>query len=145
MIVLDSCVLSEDLRPSPDPRVRAWLAAADDELALTTITVGEMMRGALVLPEGRRRDGLLEAIETMLDGARVLVYDEDAARCYAQLHARRRQQGRPLAVEDGMIAAICGVAGAAVATRNLPDFADLDIVVHNPWTDAPPSYQPPDR
>ena len=82
MIVVDTNVLSEPLRLSPDPRVLTWLTRHADEIALTTITVGELLYSALRLDEGRRRDALLTAINTLVAdaGARVLTYDDAAAR-----------------------------------------------------------------
>ncbi|MGH8827041.1 MAG: VapC toxin family PIN domain ribonuclease, partial [Jiangellaceae bacterium] len=64
----------------------------------------------------------------------VLAYDEAAARRYAQMHEDRRAAGRPLSVEDGMIAAICRVHGAGLATRNVKEFDDLGVNLINPWS-----------
>ena len=135
MIVLDTNVLSEPLRPRPDAGVVAWLSDLDDEAAITAISVGELLAGVRALPEGRRRSGLLDAVGTALAtfAASVLAYDAGAARRYAEIRDLRRRAGRPLSVEDGMIAAICLEHGAALATRNAADFAGLGLEVVDPW------------
>jgi len=135
MIILDTNVLSEPLRTRPEPAVLAWLANVADDIALTSISVGEILTGARLLPKGRRRDGLMAAIERTLIiyADQVLAYDEPAARIYATLQESRRAAGQPLGVEDGMIAAICHSRGARLATRNTKDFRGTDIEVINPW------------
>jgi toxin FitB len=135
VIVADTNVLSEPLRARPDQGVLAWLGQHADVVALTTITVGELFYGALRLEDGRRRDGLLVAIEALVAGAgqRVLPYDEMAARQYARLRRAREAAGRPVGVEDTMIAAICLAGGHAVATRNTRDFDVAGLEVVDPW------------
>jgi predicted nucleic acid-binding protein len=135
MIVLDTNVLSEPLRLQPDERVLAWLATLEEETAMTSVGVGELLVGARALPEGRRRAGLLDAIEMTLQSfaGSVLAYDEASARHYARLQEVRRTAGRPLSVEDGMIAATCLAHGAALATRNTVDFAGLGLELIDPW------------
>jgi predicted nucleic acid-binding protein len=140
VIVLDTNVLSEPLRERPDDDVLAWLAGAGTAVAATAVSVGELLVGARRLPAGRRRDRLLAAIDgiaTSFEDA-VLPYDLGAARRYAVMQADRRAAGRPLSVEDGMIAAICAEHGASLATRNVRDFDGLGISLVNPW-DPPPA------
>lgn len=135
MIVANTTVLSEPLRPRPEPGVLAWLAVHRDELAITTITVGELLYGAPRLPSGKRREALIAAVESLVASAakRVLPYDERAAEHYAGLRAGREAVGRSVSVEGTMIAAICLAGGHDVATRNARDFDDAAITVHNPW------------
>ena len=135
MIVLDTNVLSEPLKQQPDEHVLAWLSSLDEEAGVTAVSVGELLTGVRALPAGRRRAGLLEAIESTLRAfaGSVLAYDEAAARHYAMLQEARRGAGRPLAVEDGMIAAICVARGASLATRNTSDFAGLGLELVDPW------------
>ncbi|RFA09011.1 hypothetical protein B7R54_07080 [Subtercola boreus] len=135
MIILDTNVLSEPLRRSPDAAVIDWLERAAGEAAITSISVGEMLVGARQLPQGRRREALLAAIENIIVtfAHEILHYDTEAARIFAVLHERRATIGRPLSVEDGMIAAICVGAGAELATRNTKDFEGLGIALINPW------------
>jgi predicted nucleic acid-binding protein len=138
LIVLDTDVVSEPLKERPDERVMSWLATTGDRLAVTAITVGELLVGARRLDPGRRRDALITAIDRILatHGSEVLAYDEAAARRYAEMQERRQAAGRPLSVEDGMIAAICAGHGARLATRNTKDFDDLGIHLADPWTEA---------
>lgn len=133
MIVLDTNVLSEPLRPRPDAGVLRWIGR-QTEIGTTAITVGELLSGIARLPTGRRQERLNEAVERTLARFRdnVLPYDQAAARAYARLSARRRESGAPLSVEDGMIAAICSVHGCPLATRNLRDFGGLDLVLVDP-------------
>jgi predicted nucleic acid-binding protein len=136
VIVLDTTVLSEPLKERPDERLLAWLAAIEGRVVITAISVGELLVGARLLPPGRRRERLIAAVDRVLatHGAEVLPYDAAAAGRYAEMQERRRVLGRPLSVEDGMIAAICARHGARLATRNVRDFHGLDLEVIDPWS-----------
>lgn len=138
MIVLDTNVLSEPLRREPEPVVLQWLAHPTEAFALSTVSMGELLTGARLLPLGRRRDALGDAIESLLESfaGAVLDYDERAARAYAELTEQSRTVGRPIGVEDGMIAAICIANSATLATRNIKDFDGLGVELVNPW-DSP--------
>jgi toxin FitB len=135
VIILDTNVLSEPLKSQPDSRVLGWLASAQGDVAVTSISVGELLTGVRRLPSGRRREGLLAAIEHTLTtfAGRVLPYDDAGARVYAHIQESRRLSGVPLSVEDGMIAAICSTRGAELATRNVQDFEGLGLELINPW------------
>ena len=135
MIVLDTNLLSEPLRRDPEPVVLEWLAHSSEVFALSAVSVGELLTGVHLLPIGRRREALSEAIESLLESfaGAVLNYDEGAARAYAELNELSRNAGRSMGVEDGMIAAICIANGAALATRNFKDFDGLGIDLVNPW------------
>lgn len=135
MIVIDTNVLSEPLRPRPSPRVLEWLSSVDDEVFLTSVTVGEILRGVRMLPEGRRRRELLAGVDALVNRFhhRVLGYDLPAAERFALLDEARRRDGRVMSVEDGMIAAICLIHGARLATRNRRDFEGLDLEIVDPW------------
>ncbi|KUY84957.1 plasmid stabilization protein [Burkholderia cepacia] len=139
MIVLDTNVLSELLRPAPAPHVLAWFGRqARAALFTTALTRGEMLYGVRLLPAGARRDGLGEAVLAMFDvdfSGRVLNFDADAADAYAELAAARRQSGAPISQVDAMIAAIARSRGATVATRNVKDFVDCGIELVDPWAD----------
>ena len=135
MIVLDTNVLSEPLRPHPNRDVLRWLRRVDDP-AVTAITVAELLTGARALPSGARRDALVALIDRTLTGRQILAFDEDAARIYARMHETRRAAGHPLSVEDGMIAAIAASRRATLATRNIRDFEGLDVPLIDPWAVA---------
>lgn len=135
MIVLDTNVMSEPLKRQPDGRVMAWFEGLETSTAITAITVGELLTGVRSLPAGRRRTELLDAVvSTLADlSGSVLPYDEPSAREYARLQEVRRSMGRPLSVEDGMIAAICRTHGSALATRDISGFEGLGIALIDPW------------
>ena len=137
MIILDTNVVSELLRPEPEHRVEAWLAAQDGiSVYLTTISEAELRYGVAILPEGRRRDALVEAIDAIVREdfeSRVLPFDGDAALAYAEIAASRRAAGRPISQLDCQIAAIGRARGAAIATRNARDFELCGIEVIDPW------------
>ncbi len=135
MIVVDTNVWSETLRPDPHPAVLSWLTARAADVHMAVTTVHELKFGIELLPTGRRRAALETRIEQVLTDLRprVLAYDDRAARVHALLRAQARRAGRQLSAEDGQIAAITQVADAALATRNTPDFADLGIRLVDPW------------
>ncbi|MGV9412475.1 PIN domain-containing protein [Nocardia sp. NPDC003693] len=137
MIILDTNVISEPLRKAPDAGVIAWIDAQNLEtLYLTAVTVGELRYGAALLPDGRRRDILLEQLEhhlLPLFAGRVLPYDLDAAESYGRLMAAARAAGSAVATADGMIAAIADVSKFSVATRDVTPFVAAGIPVIDPW------------
>ena len=137
MIVLDTNVLSEPLKPGPAPTVVEWLDAQHPgTLCITAITVAELRYGLAALPEGRRKAILtkrLEAEVLPLFGSRILPFDDDAAAQYADLQAAARASGRPMPVLDAQIAAIARARGCALATRNVADFEGAGLVLINPW------------
>lgn len=137
MIVLDTDVVSELMRDNPRPSVFAWV---NDQLVrnlfVTAVTEAEVRAGIAFLPEGKRRRGLANAAErafSELFSGRVLPFDGQAARSYAEIAAQRRKAGRPIAQADCQIAAIAHSRGAAVATGNVRDFEGTGIDVIDPW------------
>ena len=138
MIVLDTNVISELMRATPDPAILSWLDARGDEaFALTAVSVAELRFGVLRLPSGRRRDLLGSALDSVIDedlGGRILPFDAEAAGAYASLAAERERTGQPLAMADGQIGAICAVRDLPLATRNGRDFLGLGVEVHDPWS-----------
>ena len=136
MIVLDTNVISEMTKQSPSPAVVAWLDAQRAEtLYLSAITIAEIRFGIACLPEGKRRDALLRAfacIEDLLAG-RILAFDSEAARHYAELAASARRMGNGFPTPDGYIAAIAAAHDYAVATRDVAPFEAGGVPVINPW------------
>ncbi|MFP4217158.1 MAG: type II toxin-antitoxin system VapC family toxin [Phycisphaerae bacterium] len=139
MILLDTNVVSEVMRPEPEPAVIDWLNRADaGELYLSAVSVGEIEFGLDVLPEGRHKDDLCARFKQFVARAfayRTLPFDDQAAQRYGPIMGARRRAGRPMSAPDGQIAAIAVARGMAVATRNVADFSDCGIEVVNPWTD----------
>jgi predicted nucleic acid-binding protein len=134
MIVLDTNVLSELMKTSPDPRVAAWLQALDaTSLAVSTVTIAEIAYGLARLPAGRRRDDLVSGFEGLLEALSIVALDDAAAREAGRLRALREAAGLASSPSDMMIAGCVSAAGASLATRNLRDFAGLDLEVLDPW------------
>ena len=139
-VLLDTNVVSELLRPSPNPAVEGWVAgrqAAD--LHFSAVSEAELRYGVALLPAGRRRDALALAVEAILREDfedRVLPFDSETAREYADIAASRRTAGRPVAPADCQIAAIARSRDLTIATRNVRDFADMEIELVDPWADA---------
>lgn len=137
MIVLDTNVLSEGLRPQPSASVLHWMQSEPlTALFTTTITEAELLYGAALLPDGRRRRAL-EGVIALLLGTRfvgrILPFDSAAAREFADIASKRRLDGRPIGEADGRIAAITRSRGASLATRNVSDFAGCGLTVVDPW------------
>ena len=134
MIILDTNVLSETLRPTPSTRVLEWMRSEPASALFTTaITESELLYGIALLPEGRRRQSLESVVDLMDLAGRVLPFDSVAAREFADIAASRRRAGRPISEADARIAAIARSRAAALATRNVADFAGCRLVLSDPW------------
>lgn len=137
MIVLDTNVVSEPLKPGGEPAVLAWLDQQSiDTLFLTTISLAELRYGVAALPDGKRKDGLSVALEQRviaLFGPRILVFDAAAADAYAVIRARAKTAGKAIGAADAYIAAIAADHGYAVATRDTAPFEAAGVRVINPW------------
>jgi predicted nucleic acid-binding protein len=140
MIIIDTNVISELLRQTPEPAVEAWLGEQDGlSIYLTAISEAELRYGVAIMTNGKRRDGLGTAIDRILRddmAGRILPFDSAAARAFADIAATRRSAGRPISQADCQIAAIARAHNAPVATRNTPDFESCGIDLINPWADA---------
>lgn len=141
MIVLDTNVLSELIKPTPDAAVLAWLdAQLDDEVWTTAVTVFEVRFGLSVLPDGRRRRALTEAYEQVLHedlAGRIIDLDPGAASEAARIAGALRDMGRPVEIQDVLIAGSVGSRRGTLATRNIKHFADTGIPLIDPWTFVP--------
>jgi hypothetical protein len=137
MIVLDTNVVSELMKATPDRYVVKWVAAQPHAgLFTTSITQAEILHGIMLLPSGKRRAAIADAAEAMFledFGGRILPFNSDAAHPYARIASERRRAGRPISHFDAQIAAIAHSARATVATRNTTDFDDCGVRVVNPW------------
>ena len=127
------------MRRDGDPAVQTWLdQQAAETLYLTTTSLSELLLGIEILPNGRRKQGLADALNkllTRLFGARILAFDTRAATAYAPLISGARADGHAISVADGQIAAIATVQGFMVATRDSSPFAAAGVPVINPWTE----------
>lgn len=139
MILLDTNVVSEAIKPEPHPSVLAWLdAQAAETLFLSSITLAELLFGIGALPDGRRKDRLAVRIDGLLDQfvGRVLHFDAVAARRYADLAVKARTVGHGFPTPDGYIAAIAAAHGFTVASRDTSVFDAAGLTVIDPWTAA---------
>lgn len=137
MIVVDTNVLSELMRPEPDLQIVKWLAQFPSASLFTTaVTQSELLYGLELLPPGKRRNLLATAVEETFTedfSNRILPFDSDAAQLFAVIAASRRRSGRPISQQDCQIAAIARSRSASLATRNVRDFENCGIPVVNPW------------
>ncbi|MGA2494913.1 MAG: type II toxin-antitoxin system VapC family toxin [Roseiarcus sp.] len=137
MIILDTNVVSEPMKANGAPSVADWLdRQAAETLYLTAVNLAELLVGVETMPAGKRREGVgaaLAALIAELFGARILPFDEDAARAYAALVARARAKGVALSVADAQIAAIATVRGFVVATRDTAPFVAAGVPIIDPW------------
>jgi len=137
MIVLDTNVVSELMRPAPAARVLRWGDSAEGSASsITAITAAELHAGVERLDDGARKHALREQVRAAIEefDGRVLSFDIDAAPFYGEIVAQRRRAGRPIAIADAQIAAICRLHGATLATRNERDFEGTGVGVFNPWS-----------
>lgn len=137
MILLDTNVVSELMRPVPDEKVQDWLTGmGSTSLATSAINVAEVVFGLCRLPDGRRRSSLIERFDALIVGPpalTVLALDEHSGRLAGEFHAIRESLGRASTPSDMMIAGIVMSHGAKLATRNVGDFSGLPIGVVDPW------------
>jgi toxin FitB len=132
MILLDTNVVSEAMKPEPAPAVRAWL---DDQVAetlyLSSVSIAELLFGIGALPHGRRKDRLTTVLDSVMAvfGNRILPFDTHAARRYADLAVRARAAGKGFPTPDGYIAAIAAAHGFAVASRDTSAFTAAGLTV----------------
>jgi predicted nucleic acid-binding protein len=137
VIILDTNVLSELMRPQPDPRVMKWIVRQRRrDLYTTSISKAEIFYGIALLPNGRRKTALSADAERMFRDdftTPVLPFDDVAAKHYAEIRSIRGRSGKPIGPLDAQIVAIALTAGAAIATRNVGDFEGCGVAIVNPW------------
>jgi predicted nucleic acid-binding protein len=136
MIVLDTNIVSEAMKPEPNPAVRAWLNKQSAEtLYLSSVTLAELLFGIASIPNGKRKDMLSESLDglMLLFKNRILPFDTDAASKYAELAVVARTAGRGFPTPDGFIAAIAASKGYQVASRDMAPFEAANLDVINPW------------
>ncbi len=136
MIILDTNVLSEEMKPVPAPEVHRWLLRQNAaELFTTAVCEAEILVGIAVLPAGRRKYDLEVAARSIfaLFRGRILAFDSAAAAQYANIAAARQRAGRPIDGFDAQIASIARLRGFVVATRDGSGFEGAGVTVINPW------------
>ena len=137
MILLDTNVVSEPIRPRPFGRVRAWIDSQPARsLFLCTPVLAELRYGVERLPAGSRRERLdrwVHQLESEHFVDRILPVDQQAAHVFGRIVTRRERSGRPIKPMDALIASVAINYGLAVATRDVQDFADLGLELINPF------------
>lgn len=137
MILLDTNVVSEIMKPQPDPSVAAFIDAQPIELLFVpSLVMAELRHGIARLPQGRRRGEVESDFETFCKAgfaSRILAFDDDCAKAYALVRAAREQAGRPVAVFDALIGGMALAHGARLATRNTTDFNGYGLALVDPW------------
>jgi toxin FitB len=137
LFVLDTNVISELMKPEAEATVLKWfLRHAKQEFATTAISQAEILGGLALLPEGKRRRGMLLAAQAIWSEdlkQRVLPFNQDCADAFARVLRRRTDLGRPIHFADAAIAAICASHKAAIVTRDTEDFKGCGIQMENPW------------
>ena len=136
MIILDTNVLSEPMRPRPDRQVIAWLDSREvADLWLTSIGLAELYAGLAKLDHGAKRTGLAREVEATIGDfrGRILPFDADAAFVYGELTGLLLAKKTRFGILDYQIAAIALLHGAEIATRNIKDFASTGVPLINPW------------
>ncbi|TPN79512.1 type II toxin-antitoxin system VapC family toxin [Mesorhizobium sp. CU2] len=140
MILLDTNVVSEVMRPQPHPPVLAWLdEQVAETLYVSSVTLAEVLFGIEVMPAGRRKNSLAETFAGICAAfdQRILAFDAEAARRYASLAARARAAGKGFPVADSYIAAIAAAKGFQVASRDTGAFHAAGVPVVDPWEHVP--------
>ena len=136
MIVLDTNLISEAMKPEPNTAVLAWLNdQVAETLYLSSVTLAELLFGIAALPTGKRKDRLAQALDGLmaLFRDRVLPFDVDAAEYYAELAITAKSSGRGFPTPDGYIAAIAASRGFIVASRDTAPYEAVSVSVINPW------------
>ena len=136
MILVDSNVWSEAFRPRPHARVVDWAERHAARLWLATVVIGELLSGAHLLPEGKRKDAFLEGYDALIHAHRdrIVSFDLEASRRYGPVLAFQERAGRNPGTADSQIAATALANGMALATRNVKHFDGLGIELIDPWT-----------
>lgn len=135
MIFLDTNVLSETLRKSPDPAVISWLVRHDAEIALPTVTIAEIAFGIRKIQPDQRAIRLEQGLSGWRHrfADRIFGLTEEAALAYGDIMGAASRQGIGMSAPDGMIAAIARINGGRLATRNLADFRSAGLELISPW------------
>lgn len=136
MILLDTNVVSEAMKPEPHAAVLTWLnEQVAETLYLSSVTLAEMLFGIGALPSGKRKTRLIQALDGLkrLFHGRILPFDTEAAHCYAELAVRARSAGKGFPTPDGYIAAIATARGFVVASRDTGPYDAANVQVLNPW------------
>jgi predicted nucleic acid-binding protein len=137
LFLLDTNVVSEWVKPRPDPHVVTWLSEAnEDDIYLSVCTLAELRFGIASMPDGKRRSGLdrwlRDELVARFDG-RIVPIDAAVADAWGVLHARAKAAGRSIDTMDGLIAATAAIHQMTVVTRDVSAFRAAGLSPFNPW------------
>ncbi|NCP25132.1 MAG: type II toxin-antitoxin system VapC family toxin [Erythrobacter sp.] len=141
MILLDTNVIAEAMKPDSDVRLRGWLDAQKAEtLYMTSISIAELLTGIAAMPGGKPKDELAKALDRTLQvfSARILTFNTIAAWSYADLSVKMKNRKKSYAVTDLYIGAIASANGLTIASRSVAIFSSLDVPVICPWSTVSP-------
>ncbi|MFZ3179670.1 MAG: type II toxin-antitoxin system VapC family toxin [Methylocystis silviterrae] len=137
MILLDTNIVSEMMKPMGDGNIRRWMDSYSEvDFFIATPVIAELRFGLALLPDGRKKEALTRACDTIeaeIFAGQILTFDQRAAHAFARLRAKRQALGKLLNVMDALVASIASAHAMTLATRNVADFVDLDIAVVNPF------------
>jgi predicted nucleic acid-binding protein len=131
--LVDANVLSEPTKPTPDPRVVAWLRAHEPDIAVDPVILGELRFGILILPRGRKRISLERWFDAGIGRLQCLPWDSETGLKWAELLAHLRGAGKAMPIKDSLIAATAVVHRLAVVTRNRADFVNAGVRIVDPF------------
>lgn len=135
--LLDTCVVSEVIKPYPEKRVTDWLKSVPSErLFLSVLTIGEIRKGLAMIPDSKRKAKLSEWLNSMIDGYqdRILPVDQAVAGNWGETQGQCELEGLPLATIDGLIGSTAKIHNLRLVTRNVSDFENCRTIIFNPWT-----------
>lgn len=135
--LLDTCVVSELVKPAPDTKVVAWITEVPSErLFLSALTIGEIRKGLTKLAASKKKKRLSRWLDTLLGDYRdrILSIDIPVAETWGLIQAEAEQRGMPMATIDGLIAATAFTHHLNLITRNVDDFQSAPVSILNPWT-----------
>lgn len=135
--LVDTCLISELVKPRPDPNVLSWIETVDEgRLYLSVLTLGELAKGIAKLPDSPRKDKLLQWVEQDLKdrfAGRILPIEADVAMVWGSLQGGAERAGEKLPVIDALLTATAAIHQLTIATRNVADFTRCGATVFNPW------------
>lgn len=138
--LLDTCVISELVKPSPDERIIDWLNSTPNErLFLSVITIGEIRKGLEKLPNSNKKNQLTNWLNTLLEDYQTRIYPIDltVAENWGMIQAKAENDGSPIASVDALIASVAHSYNLILVTKNEKDFVSSNVTIINPWANTP--------
>jgi predicted nucleic acid-binding protein len=134
--LVDTNVVSELIKRLPDPRVARWASINEQDIVTSPIVIGEVRAGILFLPQGKRRDALMEWYVKNVEQIGVVAFDAHSAVLWSELMADMRRRGRIMPIKDSLIAASARQHDLTIATRNVEDFRYAGVRMVDPFSEG---------